>query len=247
MRHAVASAGEKAYLTVVGMHFEMKLAALCSGGKDSSYAMMIMEEQGHEIPYLLSIFPADKQSMMFHTPNMEMVSYLAESMGKKLIAARAGGDEELTVLASLIREAVKLGAEGIVTGAIQSDFQFTRIDMLCHEAGVVCFSPLWRKDQGTLLKDMVYAGIRAVIVATAAEGLGQKHLGRLIDDSLIQELEELNRKKGVNQCGEGGEYETFTLDSPLHRESLSIADCSTSAGVSSSVLTILKIERKKKL
>jgi diphthine-ammonia ligase len=31
-------------------------------------------------------------------------------------------------------------------------------------------------------------------------------------------LVSLEAKYGVNVCGEGGEYETFTLDSPLFRQ-----------------------------
>ncbi len=226
---------------------KMKLAALYSGGKDSTYSIFIMEQSGHEVPFLVSVMPSDADSMMFHTPNIEIVGEIALSMRKKLIAARAEKGEELTVLFRLIEHAKKQGAEGIVTGAIQSDYQFTRIDMLCHEAGIRCFSPLWRKSQSLLLRDIIEAGIKAVIVATAAEGLGVKHLGRVIDGSFADEIESLNRKTGVNQCGEGGEYETITLDSPLHREELTIADYTTATTGLSSVMRIRKLEKRKKL
>lgn len=225
----------------------MKLASLYSGGKDSTYSIFLMEQAGHEVPLLVSVQPSDTDSMMFHTPNIEIVGEIAQSMRKKLLTARAEKGEELAVLFRLIEQAKGLGAEGIVTGAIQSDYQFTRIDMLCHEAGLRCFSPLWRKSQSLLLRDVIEAGIRAVVVATAAEGLGVRHLGRIIDRTFAEEIETLNRKTGVNQCGEGGEYETFTLDSPLHREELTIADYSTAVTGLSSVMRIRKLEKRKKL
>ena len=38
------------------------------------------------------------------------------------------------------------------------------------------------------------------------------------------ELERLKDKFGVNVCGEGGEYETFTLDCPLFRHRLRVTN-----------------------
>ena len=43
------------------------------------------------------------------------------------------------------------------------------------------------------------------------------------------ELTALNRKFGVNVCGEGGEYETFSLDSPLFRRRLTVTEANTIA------------------
>ncbi|CAN0149850.1 unnamed protein product, partial [Discosporangium mesarthrocarpum] len=41
-----------------------------------------------------------------------------------------------------------------------------------------------------------------------------KHLGRRLS-SLSPQLERLHARYGVHVCGEGGEYETLTLDCPL--------------------------------
>ncbi len=223
----------------------MRLAALYSGGKDSTYAMYVMEQQGHDIPYLITILPDDPDSMMFHTPNTAMVSYIAEAMGRKLLWARATRGGELHVLSGLLKTAAENGVEGIVTGAIQSDYQFTRIDSLCHENGLRCFSPLWRKAQAGLLRDIVDCGIEAVVVATAAEGLGREHLGRIVDNSLIMELGELHGRYGVDVCGEGGEYETYTLNSPMHMVPLEITDSSIVVTGKNSQMIIRKVEKKR--
>ena len=50
----------------------MKLAALFSGGKDSTYAIYQMVKEGHEIAYLLTVFPKSKESWMFHHPCMAL-------------------------------------------------------------------------------------------------------------------------------------------------------------------------------
>ena len=237
---------EKAYQISNGVLRRMRLAALYSGGKDSTLATLLMEDQGHEVPLLLSILPGDPESMLFHTPNIELVEFIAGSMRKTLLSETSGEGEELNALSKLLTVARKDGIEGIVTGAIQSDYQFIRIDRLCSDEGLKCFSPLWRKDQGMVLSMIVESGIRAVVVATAAEGLGKQHLGRPVDSAFIEEVSKLHSRLGVNPCGEGGEYETYTLDSPLHRESLEIKEFSVEEKGHSSVMHIRKIEKRKK-
>lgn len=230
----------------MAFHSTMRLAALYSGGKDSTYAMMVMELKGHEIPFLLTVYPTDSHSMMFHTPNIGLAPLAAEAMGKTLLHETASADRELQALRTLLERSKESGCEGVVTGAIQSDYQFTRIDRLCYEAGLKCFSPLWRKDQGLLVRDIARAGIRAMIVATAAEGLGREHLGRSLDAGFIREIEGLSRRLGVNISGEGGEYETLVLDSPLHREALHVMEYSMEATATASHMLVTKVEKGKK-
>lgn len=45
----------------------------------------------------------------------------------------------------------------------------------------------------------------------------ERHLGKSIKD-MQGHLVKMHDKYGVNVCGEGGEYETFTLDCPLFKK-----------------------------
>eukprot|EP01025_Chloroclados_australasicus_P058497 TRINITY_DN7350_c1_g1_i10.p3 TRINITY_DN7350_c1_g1~~TRINITY_DN7350_c1_g1_i10.p3 ORF type:complete len:155 (+),score=39.31 TRINITY_DN7350_c1_g1_i10:527-991(+) len=59
---------------------------------------------------------------------------------------------------------------------------------------------------------MVEEGVGAVLVKVAALGLGpQTFLGKGIGE-IYERLLELREKFGINVCGEGGEYETVTLN-----------------------------------
>lgn len=51
----------------------------------------------------------------------------------------------------------------------------------------------------------------------AALGLTPSHLGVSITD-MKAHLFFMKQKYGINVCGEGGEYETFTLDCPLFKK-----------------------------
>ena len=199
----------------------MKLASLYSGGKDSTFALYLSEQAGHDVPYLVSIMPEDEASWIFHTPNLRIIPLMAESMGKKLITAPSSGTEAGD-MEGLRRALEGLDADGVVTGAIWSDYQWDRMNMVCGDLGLKVFAPLWRKDQDLVMDELLSAGIRAVIVGCYAEGLGEEWLGREIDAGAVEELKRIRERTGISIMGEGGEYESMTLDSPLHSVPLRI-------------------------
>jgi ABC transporter with metal-binding/Fe-S-binding domain ATP-binding protein len=194
----------------------MRLACLYSGGKDSTYAMYIMEQAGHEVVCLVTVVPADPHSWVFHTLNLEHLPDMAHALGKDLIAVPSSGEEDDDLLA--LKEALKdLPVEGVVTGAIASDYQWDRINGACEALGLRVFSPLWRKDQLMLMEDMLSSGMRVMVVGVFSEGLGEEWLGRTIDRVTLDQLAIVAEDRGINLSGEGGEYETLVLDSPSHR------------------------------
>jgi predicted ATP pyrophosphatase (TIGR00289 family) len=153
--------------------------------------------------------------MLFHTLNLSTVPLHAQAMGKELVSVPSSG-QEVDDLEALRGALTGLDIDGVITGAIASDYQWDRINRVCDGLGVRCFSPLWRKDQEMLMRDMVQAGVKAIIVGTFSEGLDQNWLGRIIDEKAIGDLKVVSERSGINISGEGGEYETLAFDSPLH-------------------------------
>lgn len=199
----------------------MRLAALYSGGKDSTFAMYLAEQMGHDIPYMVNIVPEDEASWIFHTPNLDVVPLMAESMGRELITAPSTGTEEGDMEG--LRKALEdLDIDGVVTGAVWSDYQWDRMNIVCGDLGLVVISPMWRKDQDLVMDQMLDAGIRAIIVGCYAEGLDESWLGREIDRESLIELKALREKYGISIMGEGGEYESLTIHSPMHSSILAI-------------------------
>lgn len=199
----------------------MRLASLYSGGKDSSFSLYVAEQRGHEVPYLVNIVPEDKASWIFHTPNLNAVPVMAEAMGKKLVLGRSTGEEESDMCG--LRDALDgLDIEGVVTGAVWSDYQWDRMNLVCGDLGLKLIAPMWRKDEDMLLDEIVSSGIEAVIVGCYAEGFDESWLGRRIDRGTVSELKDLRRRYGISVMGEGGEYESMTLYSPCFSRHLEI-------------------------
>jgi ABC transporter with metal-binding/Fe-S-binding domain ATP-binding protein len=201
----------------------MNVAALFSGGKDSTYAIYLGQQRGWDVSRLITMVPEKGESYMFHIPNIELAGMLAEAMGVPHLNVPTAGQEELE-LHDLKKALAGLGVDGIISGAIASDYQHTRIDRLCHELGLVSFSPVWRWNQIAVLEDIIAAGFKVMIVGVYADGMGKEWLGRIIDTDSLKELAILSEKNRMNISGEGGEFETLVVDGPNFLKRLEILD-----------------------
>ncbi len=200
------------------------MAVLFSGGKDSAYALHKALSAG-EVPCLVSIVSENQESYMFHTPNIGLTAMQAQAAGIPLIQKTTAGikEDELKDLGDAIGMAKsEYGIEGVVTGAIESVYQAARVQKICSELDLWCFNPLWKKDQMTLLREIVGAGFEAIISGVFAYPLTDEWLGRTIDGEAISELGVLRVKHKINPSGEGGEYETTVLDAPYFQKRLQV-------------------------
>ena len=219
----------------------MKLGVLFSGGKDSVHALgKAMERE--EVVCFITLLSRNLESYMFHTPNIGITSLQAESIGLPIIQQETQGEkeEELKDLRTAILRAIELyGIQGIVTGAIESVYQATRVERICQELGIWCFNPLWKKDQLDLLHDLVDDGYEVIISGIFAFPLTEAWLGRRLNDEMICELRELYTRYQLNPSGEGGELETTVLDAPFFTKRIVIDEASSSARLNSGLMTIL--------
>ena len=215
----------------------MRLAALYSGGKDSTYAVYVAQQRGWEVSRLVSILPRDPASMLYHVPNLHLVPLLAEAMGVPLVQERAEAGEGAE-LDALRRALTGLDIDGVLVGAIASDYQHSRVNAVCDDLGLRVFAPLWRLDQARLLQDYLDAGIEAVFTSISAAGLGPEWLGRRLDRAAADELLDLHRRVGLSVCGEGGEFETLVTFGPMFSQRLEIVDAESQWASQAGVLDI---------
>ena len=89
---------------------------------------------------------------------------------------------------------------------------------------MVSLAYLWSRDQTELINEMIDSGIEAILIKVACYGLKpDKHLGKSLTE-MKPYLMELQDKFGMNVCGEGGEYESLTLDCPLFKRKKILID-----------------------
>jgi len=203
--------------------------SLFSGGKDSSWALYQALEAGHPVERLVTVNP-DGDSYLYHVPATELAGLAAESIGIELetvdpaafetdevVDVGDQGDAELQPLeAELNALADRLdgGIGGVTAGAVQSEYQTSRIRAMCDRLGAELFAPLWQEDPVELAESMLDAGFEIRIITVAAYGLDESWLGRRLDSDALADLQALNEEYGVHVLGEGGEFETIVTDGP---------------------------------
>lgn len=208
--------------------------ALFSGGKDSSWALHRALEAGLSVPRLVTVHPA-AESYMYHVPATDLARLGAESVGIELVEVDSAvetanvtdsgtqGDAELEplerALSDLDRE---IGIDGLIAGAVESEFQTSRIEAMAERLGAETYTPLWERDPVALAEAMLDAGFEIRIVQVAAAGLDESWLGRTLDRAALDDLIVLNERYGVHVLGEGGEFETLVTDGPYMERPIEI-------------------------
>jgi len=197
----------------------MQVAALVTGGKDSALALHRALKLGYEVKHLVTMLPQREDSWMFHFPNIRLADLFAEATGLPLVKAETSGIKEVE-LKDLKRLLATLNIEGVVSGAISSQYQKKRIDKICQELNLKSIAPLWQENPIKLLKEITNFNFDTVIVGVYALGFDQKWLGRRIDSKALNDLVGLNERYAVSLVGEGGEYETLVLDAPFFKRKI---------------------------
>ncbi|WP_135365414.1 diphthine--ammonia ligase [Halosimplex halophilum] len=203
--------------------------SLFSGGKDSSWALYRALERGLPVERLVTVHP-EGDSYMYHVPATRLAGLAAESVGIPLVEVEpddfgagettdsgAQGDAELEPLEAALRELdpdLPGGLAGVTAGAVESEYQTSRIEAMAERLDAEVFAPLWQRDPRELADAMLDAGFEIRIIRVAAGGLDESWLGRTLDADALDELETLNERYGVHILGEGGEFETVVTDGP---------------------------------
>ncbi|HJT09456.1 MAG TPA: diphthine--ammonia ligase [Candidatus Nitrosotalea sp.] len=197
----------------------MKLAALYSGGKDSTFAVYKAKSEGHTIACLVTIFPKSEESHLLHHPNIAMTRLQAKSLDIPQISVSVDSDKteiELDELKKALETAKeKFGIEGVVHGGIRSVFQKKHFEAACSSLGLGIVAPIWNVDEKNYLRELVKSGFCFIVTSVTSQGLDDSWLGKEISADDVEKLIAISSKFGSNASFEGGEAETFVIGCPL--------------------------------
>lgn len=204
----------------------MNLAALFSGGKDSTFAIYKEKQKGNNITCAVTIFPESDESTFLHYPNIHVTKLQAKSMNIPHLFSQTNSNDvetEMQEIQKLLAQAKKdYTIEGLVHGGILSKFQKERFEKIGSKLNLKIFSPLWQINQKEYLKDLIEAKFRFIITSVSSAGLDESWLGKEITIQDVEKLDKLATKHGFNLSFEGGEAETLVLDCPLFSSPIKI-------------------------
>ncbi|MFA5331904.1 MAG: diphthine--ammonia ligase [Methanoregula sp.] len=214
----------------------MSWAALTSGGKDSMLSCQKAIDSGKDVRYLVTVRPKNQESYMFHSANLDAVPVIARIAGMEYVEIATQGKKE-EELVDLEAGLAGLDIEGVTAGAVASVYQADRVKAITDRLGIGLLTPLWHRDAEVLLRE-VASRMDAILVVTAAEGLDKSFLGTHIDEALIARLKSVSAKYRINLVGEGGEYESLTLNAPFYSRPLTYTTQEIRAGTDRSELIL---------
>lgn len=217
----------------------MRVAALFSGGKDSVFALYIAKQWGWDITHLITMLSKKKDSWMFHTINIHLTKLLSNAIDVPLLSRQTEGEKE-DELGDLKDILESISIDGVISGAIASEYQRTRIEGICHDLGIKSFTPIWHKNPYLLIKDQIDAGFVIRIVGVYANGFDESWLGKKLDIKTLEELVELKKKFAINIAGEGGEFETLAIDGPIFKKKLVLDETEKSWHRDNGILIVKK-------
>lgn len=226
----------------------MKSVILYSGGKDSTMALYEAIKNGDEIYCLLAMVSRNKESYMFHVPDIHMVDYCSAAMEIPSIDVMTDGikEEELNDLESTLTRLKEKGVEAVYSGALESTYQKSRIDKICKKLELQSFAPLWHVNPIEYMNQIIDLDFEVIITGVSAYGLTQDWLGKKITKKTIEELIMLNEKYGIHPAFEGGEAETLVVDGPIFDRKIVIDEADIEWNFDNGIYNIKKAHLEEK-
>jgi len=198
----------------------MKLAALFSGGKDSTYSIYKVKQMGHNVQCLVTVFPKSSDSHLLHFPTIGLTKLQSKTLKIPQITLTLDSDEleeEMNTLRVLLKKAKQdFQIEGLVHGGISSEFQKKCFEKICKENDLKIITPLWKIDAKEYMNELIASNFKFILTSVSSGGLDETWLGKIISADDISQLDKLSNKYGFNLNFEGGEAETFVIDCPLY-------------------------------
>jgi uncharacterized protein (TIGR00290 family) len=188
-----------------------------SSGKDCAWALHRLRTQGEvEVVGLLTTFNEAADRVAMHAVRRELVKAQAAAAGLPLRAVLlpwpCGNDVYEERMAAAVAQARAEGITHMAFGDLfLEDVRDYRVRKLAGTRIEPLF-PLWGTpaDTPALAREMLAAGVEAVLTCVDPRQLDGDFAGRRFDAALLESLPE-----GVDPCGEKGEFHTFCCGGPM--------------------------------
>jgi diphthine-ammonia ligase len=200
----------------------MRATVLWTGGKDSAMAFYKARSAGHDVVNLLTFVP-EKADFLAHP--LRFMKYQAKAIDiphyEAVVTAPLEDGYEKAIRAFKNKHKIDV----FITGDMaEVDAMPNWIRQRCKSSGVEVITPLWGVDRRKAFTELLSCGFKAMISCVKIGSLGEEWLGRELDKKALDELSAINKKTGLDICGEQGEYHTLVLDGPIFKRSVVVGN-----------------------
>ena len=181
-----------------------------SGGKDCCTALL-RTCRDYDVVAMITMFAEDGARSRSHGLRPEVLSAHAQRLAVRHLTGYCSWRSYTKEYIRLLSDASAMGVTHIIFGDIMGDAHRAWDEDVCAVHGLTAVLPLWGESTRTLVEEFIATGSTAVIVTARAAYFDPTWLGRSITLEVVEELE----SRGVDPCGEFGEYHTLVTGTPL--------------------------------
>jgi uncharacterized protein (TIGR00290 family) len=191
-----------------------RYALLWSGGKDCALALDRARRGGLAVERLINFHDASTGRVRFHATPVSMLEAQALAIGIELQSVATSWAEMDERLRSVLAGVRSEGFRGVILGDIHLVDVRAWYEERVSAAGLLHIEPVWGDPPAALLQEFVSSGGRAVVTCVDLNRLDESWLGREINAEFAAEIV----GRGVDPCGENGEYHSFAFAGPVFGE-----------------------------
>lgn len=197
---------------------QRKLFISYSGGKDSTLALYHAMQVG-EVLGLLVMLEEQGERSRSHAMSLEIIHAQANAIGLPILMAASSWNNYQAQFLDLLAQAKQQGAEVLVTGDLDLPEHGCWHDTVTAKAGLKLSMPLWQRPHREVIDEFIELGFSTIIVTVNLDlGMKVEDLGKILTHTYIQELE----LRGIDPCGEGGEFHTTVIDGPIFKHAIAV-------------------------
>jgi len=193
-----------------------------SSGKDSAWTLhRLRQEPGVEVGALLTTFNAAAERVAMHAVRADLVRAQADAAGLPLwevpLPSPCPNAEYEARMADAVRRARAEGFTHVAFGDLFLEDVRRYREQRMAGSGLEPLFPLWGLNTAELAREVIAAGVRAILTCVDPRQLAPAFAGRDYDAQLLADLPE-----GIDPCGERGEFHSFVWAGPMFRAAVPV-------------------------
>jgi uncharacterized protein (TIGR00290 family) len=202
---------------------ERRVLLSWSSGKDSAWMLgALRRDPSLELVGLLTTVNEHSERVAMHGVPEALLAQQADAVGLPLwrvpLPWPCSNAEYESRMSDAIERALDERVDAIAFGDLfLADIRAYRERSLAG-TGIAPLFPLFGADTAALAREMISGGLRATLACVDCATLPSDFAGREFDAQLLRDL-----PKGVDPCGERGEFHSFAWDGPMFAQPVPIA------------------------
>lgn len=197
--------------------------AICSwsGGKDSCFALYKALSQDIRVTHLINFVSKEFQRVRFHGTQAEMIRAQADAIGISLVQRETTPNGYEKEFKEAVGALAQDGVGRIVCGDIHLADSRRWVETVCADIGLEVIEPLWRRKSEEILAEFIGLGFEATVVSAQADTFDKSWIGRKVNQKFLDDIRII---KGIDICGENGEYHTLVTSGPIFKRKIEIGE-----------------------